>query len=76
MRNSFYPEKRAEYVTKAQLRELGMNKEIFERDWTFGIHQLDAPKTELADNKEPLVVDLDLLQVGLALAPLFTRHTC
>ncbi|KAI9738910.1 MAG: hypothetical protein M1818_005223 [Claussenomyces sp. TS43310] len=60
----------AEYVTKAQLQELGLEHTAVERDSTFGIAR---PKdtTGVADEEEaPVPVTLDLLKPDRAMAVL------
>jgi len=65
MRNDFFPKRWAEYMTKAQLRELGIEHAMLERDSTFGIGKPQAtteamPETVI-ETEAPIPVDLDLL---------------
>jgi hypothetical protein len=66
MRNEFYPKKMADYVTKAQLRELGMENVELERDSTFGLGQQQAaPTTEPEEAIKPnIAIHTDLLKVS------------
>lgn len=63
MRNEFYPKRLAEYMTKSQLREVGMENIQSERDSTFGMYK---PKAAAAPEKEERVeVEIDLLRVRI-----------
>ncbi|KAI9831865.1 MAG: hypothetical protein M1826_002897 [Phylliscum demangeonii] len=51
MRNQWYPQKRAEYVTVAQLKALNLHRTTFERDFMFGMDQ-PADETSSANDAE------------------------
>lgn len=54
----------AEYVTKAQLQELGLQHVTVQRDSTFGTAALRQVKQEEPEEQEvPAAVTLDLLKV-------------
>lgn len=61
MRNDWFPGRMAEYVTEAQLRELGMKGVVLERDSLFGSRQ-KKPATDVAstDKEEPSVIPVSL----------------
>jgi len=67
MRNDFYPKKLAEYMTKSQLREIGMDNVAVERDSNFGIAEDEAPIQEEEEAESSIAVDLDLLRPERAL---------
>jgi len=67
MRNEFYPRKMAEYVTTAQIRELGLQDVVLERDSTFGIAQYPVPPQEVREPEAPIAVAVDLLKVSALL---------
>ncbi|KAI4099742.1 MAG: hypothetical protein L6R37_005811 [Teloschistes peruensis] len=49
MRNIYYPQRKAEYVTQAQMRSMGQNDMVFERDFSFGLvkpQETASPETE------------------------------
>jgi hypothetical protein len=65
MRNQWFPNHLAEYVTPAQLKELGEDA-VIERDSTFGINVPMQIQQESAIEEEshlPIHVDLDLFSV-------------
>lgn len=69
MRNNLYPRRLAEYVTLAQLRELGLEDAILERDSTFGIGQAQPEAVDLEEPVEvfrptPRSVEVELLAVS------------
>jgi hypothetical protein len=68
MRNEFYPRKMAEYVTAAQLHELGLQDSALERDPTFGISQQQVASREPKKPEAPITVAVDLLKVRRSLA--------
>lgn len=39
MRNIYYPQRKAEYVTQAQMRNMNQKDVIIERDFGFGLEQ-------------------------------------
>jgi hypothetical protein len=66
MRNHFYPRSMAEYVTKDQLRELGIAEDaILERDSTFGVHpkRHSTKSNEETNDSLPMFVELDIPKV-------------
>lgn len=71
MRNDFYPKKKAEYMTVAQLRETGIQESAMERDSTFGSRQdrIAAGKSERINSPDvalaavPIAVEVDLIKV-------------
>lgn len=68
MRNQFFPRKMAEYMTQAQIKEAGLENVALERDFTFGlknVESVDAAAAEVAPAPvKAVAVDLDLLSVG------------
>ncbi|KAL8724342.1 MAG: hypothetical protein Q9166_008007 [cf. Caloplaca sp. 2 TL-2023] len=42
MRNMYYPQRKAEYVTEAQMRTMNQKDMVIERDFTFGVPQPEA----------------------------------
>lgn len=70
MRNQFYPKKMAEYVTKEQLKQLGLDHTQLERDPTFGISQPQAALEPEPEKIERAVeIHADLLKVVSVLNP-------
>lgn len=67
MRNEFYPRKMAEYITAAQLRELGLQDAALERDPTFGITQQQIASQKPREPGAPITVAVDLLKVRRSL---------
>jgi hypothetical protein len=75
MRNVFFPNKQAEYMTVARLREIGMVDAVVERDWTFGMaksklelpaeesKEAENPKQSAEQKEAPVTVKIDLLEV-------------
>jgi hypothetical protein len=63
MRNEFYPKRLAEYMTKAQLRELGLDNVELERDSTFGMFK-QQPASVTPEKEERVEVEVELLRVG------------
>jgi hypothetical protein len=67
MRNDFYPRKMAEYITKEQLKKLGMEHVQLERDSTFGLALPEAQNTSelLLDEEHDKAIEVhaDLLKV-------------
>ena len=68
MRNLYYPLRKAEYVTQAQMRTTNIKERIIERDPTFGIEQEAKEKAE--DKDELVEVQTKLLSVHSI--PLYT----
>lgn len=68
MRNQFFPRKMAEYMTQAQIKEAGLENVALERDFTFGLKNVEsanAAEPEVAPAPvKPVAVDLDLLSVS------------
>jgi hypothetical protein len=79
MRNDFFPKKMAEYMTVAQLREIGMLNAVVERDSTFGTAQrklelpAQEPKQAAKQKDRPITVKIDLLEVRGTLPSLESR---
>jgi hypothetical protein len=73
MRNDFYPKKKAEYMTMAQLRETGMQESTMERDSNFGSRQVrsGARRSEIIASPSavpptiPIAVEVDLIKVRM-----------
>jgi hypothetical protein len=71
MRNDFYPKKKAEYMTVAQLRETGIQESAMERDSTFGSRQgrIATTESDRSDSPSvipaavPIAVEVDLIKV-------------
>lgn len=62
MRNIWYPQQMAEYITQSQLQASpGI---IAERDFTFGIEQPESVKEEEGKEEEMVDVQMKLLEVG------------
>ena len=61
MRNIWYPAKRAEYVTTAQLREMG--DVVIERDFAYGMEEELAAQDNA--QREKIFVETKPLHVGL-----------
>ncbi|KAL9612046.1 MAG: hypothetical protein Q9167_003338 [Letrouitia subvulpina] len=59
MRNIYYPQQKAEYVTQAELRALKKKDVIIERDFSFGIDQESLAKVE--DREEVVDIETRLL---------------
>ena len=69
MRNEFYPKLLAEYVTKAQLRDLGLEDTVLERDPFFGVALPKAAKEKDSgqigkSEATTTSVELDMLKVS------------
>lgn len=62
MRNDWYPKRMAEYMTDAQLRELGLENVVSERDSTF-LPGLERQTQKTAVEETPIQIDLDFLSV-------------
>lgn len=78
MRNAWYPNQWAEYVTPAQLKELGLEGSVMGRDSTFGVGQdLRANKPEedehVETEPEVIKVDMGLLSVS-CIVDLLSSH--
>lgn len=68
MRNEFFPKRMAEYMTSAQIKELGLDGVPLERDYTFGVTipgGAKAQEPEVVAPAKTIAVDLDLLKVRL-----------
>lgn len=67
MRNIFYPRKRAAYVTQEILRDLKKREVVMERDFTFGMKNLEDKDS--SDNQDAIEmprsvnIQMDLLSV-------------
>jgi hypothetical protein len=68
MRNDFFPNKTAEYMTTAQLREIGMLEAVVERQSTFGIAKrklelpVEEPDLPATQKNRQITVKIDLLE--------------
>lgn len=64
MRNDFLPRGKAEYVTKEQIKELGLVGAVIERDYTFGekVWTKSTKDDEVAEERR-LEVKVELLKV-------------
>lgn len=70
MRNIFYPRKRAAYVTQEVLRDLKKREVVMERDFTFGIKNLEdkgssdnQDAVEMPSRPRSVNIQMDLLSV-------------
>lgn len=79
MRNHFFPNRKAEYMTTARFAELGLSKrDIGERDYTFGINRndptlaLDAVEVVAGGTAaaEPVKAAVELDQLPVSLLPI------
>ncbi|KAL8807133.1 MAG: hypothetical protein Q9200_004788 [Gallowayella weberi] len=59
MRNIYYPQRKAEYVTKAQMRTTNPKEILAERDYSFGVPQPEA--TSQSDDDKTVDVQVKLL---------------
>ena len=59
MRNIWYPSKRAEYMTDAQLKT--MPDVVIERDFTFGMEQ--STEGQASEQEDPVNIQIKLLSV-------------
>ncbi|KAI4166137.1 MAG: hypothetical protein LQ342_000023 [Letrouitia transgressa] len=59
MRNIFYPQQKAEYITQVELRALKKKDVVIERDFKFGIEQESAASAE--DREEVVEIETRLL---------------
>lgn len=70
MRNIFYPRKSAAYVTQENLRDLKKREVVMERDFTFGVKNLedkgssdDQDAIEMPSQPRSVNIQMDLLSV-------------
>lgn len=70
MRNIFYPRKRAAYVTQEVLRDLKKREAVMERDFTFGMKNLedegssdDQDAMDMPGRPRSVNIQMDLLSV-------------
>ena len=77
MRNNWYPNQIAEYVTKLQLKELGLENQVLERDPTYGNAQKPTEKSQEEEDlelqPESIKVDMGLLSVCVIVL-IYTIH--
>lgn len=70
MRNIYFPQRKAEYVTAAQIRAMGGPKELnIERDFGFGIETPAQQQEQPGDDSvtpETVNVRVDLLTVSFS----------
>ena len=59
MRNIWYPQQMAEYMTQPKLREFNKRDLVIERDYTFGIEQPER-SDDIEGFGAPGVVDVDI----------------
>lgn len=80
MRNDWYPNRMAEYVTLKQLRETGVEDAVKERDSTFGVEEHQVQQTSTPEeyfeeeDEEAISVDMALLSVSDHIPYLFRPH--
>ena len=73
MRNTWYPQQKAEYVTASRLQGLKPQKMEVVRDFTFGMSKPEAEPVPASTQAEPVPPTLTvtrLLQVPLPTSPL------
>ena len=64
MRNIWYPQQKAEYMTESKLRKLNRKDLVIERDYTFGIEQPQRENdTGNLDSASLVDVEMKLLPV-------------
>ncbi|KAL8760103.1 MAG: hypothetical protein Q9184_003424 [Pyrenodesmia sp. 2 TL-2023] len=61
MRNIYYPQRKAEYVTASQMRTLDQKDLLIERDFNFGVEQPASPPSTLDPEVKPVDVRMKLL---------------
>lgn len=72
MRNIYYPQRKAEYVTASQMRTLNQKDLVIERDFNFGVEQhVASPPSTIDPEVKPVDVRMKLLTVGVT--PLLDR---
>ncbi|KAI4245330.1 MAG: hypothetical protein LQ352_006594, partial [Teloschistes flavicans] len=56
MRNIYYPQRKAEYVTHAQMRSMGQKDMVFERDYSYGLvkPQETAPEQQEEEKEQKI----------------------
>ncbi|KAL8932591.1 MAG: hypothetical protein Q9216_006770 [Gyalolechia sp. 2 TL-2023] len=65
MRNTYYPQGKAEYVTAAQMRTINPKEILAERDFNFGIEQVEGD-TKLKEDGKVVDVKMKLLSMKRA----------
>jgi hypothetical protein len=73
MRNYWYPRGKAEYVTRSQLKELGLRDSTIERDVMFMATKL--PNKSQKDNSGNFGLKLTSLAVGFRMPPSCVLHS-
>lgn len=73
MRNIFYPRKRAAYVTQEILRDLKKREVVMERDFTFGIKNLEDKGS--SDNQDAIEMPSRPRSVNIQMDLLSVRRT-
>lgn len=65
MRNIYFPQRKAEYVTSAQIRTLSAEQKdmVFERDFGFGIETSEQEQKQSVDDVQTVNVEMRLLSV-------------
>ncbi|KAL8709712.1 MAG: hypothetical protein Q9225_007410, partial [Loekoesia sp. 1 TL-2023] len=61
MRNIYYPQRKAEYVTAAQMRTINPKDVLTERDFNFGVERPKGDTTQLEDYDKVVDVKMKLL---------------
>lgn len=65
MRNIYFPQRKAEYVTSAQIRSMGGQKDmVIERDFGFGIETPGQQKPPGDDSQNTVDIKMKLLTVS------------
>ncbi len=69
MRNIYYPQRKAIYVTDGQLRDLNQKDLVVERDFNFGVEQPASPPSS-SPNSDAQVVDVRMKLLTVHTTPL------
>ncbi|KAL9028076.1 MAG: hypothetical protein Q9196_003494 [Gyalolechia fulgens] len=62
MRNTYFPQRKAEYVTAAQMRTIDRKDLLAERDFSFGTEQTEG---DTKDEKDKLAVEVKMKLLGM-----------
>ncbi|KAI4195440.1 MAG: hypothetical protein LQ350_007204 [Teloschistes chrysophthalmus] len=71
MRNIYYPQSKAEYVTQAQMRSMGQKDAVFERDFSFGL--VKPQEKALPEEKEEPQRSAEVIEALLPRSLIFHR---